>query len=315
MSWNGTPLVSTYIDSLQLNAVVPASLRSVNGNIVVVNPDGKTSGSTTVVVTPKVSINSGGIVPNDSAVPVIQPGSWISIYGLGLASGNYVWNADFPVSLNGTSVTIDNKPAYLWYVSPTQINLQAPDDPTTGAVTVTVTSPAGTATSTVTLAPYGPSFSLLGDGKHVAGQIALVGGGYDLVGPAGLFPFSTRPVNPGEVLILYGAGFGPTTPVVPAGQLFSGAARTTTPVTITIGGVPANVAFSGITEAGLYQFNLTVPAGTGTGDQLLQATVNGISTPSGPVVTIGAQQGKAIGWKALQPPRPQSLPPGYSGGV
>jgi uncharacterized protein (TIGR03437 family) len=57
-------------------------------------------------------------------------------------------------------------------------------------------------------------------------------------------------------------------------------------VTVTIGGVPASVAFSGITEAGLYQINLTVPAGTGSGDQALAATVNGVQTPPGPVVSV-----------------------------
>jgi uncharacterized protein (TIGR03437 family) len=93
-------------------------------------------------------------------------------------------------------------------------------------------------------------------------------------------------VKAGETLILYGVGFGPTTPHVPAGQSFSGAASTSSPVTITIGGVPAGVQFSGIAEAGLYQFNLTVPPGTGSGDQTLQATVNGVQTSPGPVVSV-----------------------------
>lgn len=104
-------------------------------------------------------------------------------------------------------------------------------------------TPFGVATSTVNLAAYGPSFCLLGDGKHVAGEIptpngrgAYGGGTYDLVGPAGLFAFQTRPVNPGETLILYGVGFGPTIPQVKAGQAFVGAALTAGPVSISIGG-------------------------------------------------------------------------------
>jgi uncharacterized protein (TIGR03437 family) len=160
-------------------------------------------------------------------------------------------------------------------------------------VSVAVTTASGTATSTVTLAPYGPSFSLLGDGKHVAGEIATPdgtgaygGGTYDLVGPSNTFSYNTRPVKPGETLTLYGVGFGPTTPHVLAGQSFSGAAPTNTPVAITIGGLPANVSFAGITEAGTYQFNLTVPPNTGSGDQAVQATVNGVQTPSGPVVAV-----------------------------
>jgi uncharacterized protein (TIGR03437 family) len=73
---------------------------------------------------------------------------------------------------------------------------------------------------------------------------------------------------------------------VPAGQAFSGAAPTDSPVTVTIGGVPANVGFSGLTMAGLYQINLTVPAGTGSGDQALVATINGVQTAPGPEVAV-----------------------------
>jgi len=242
------------------------------------------------------SITPGGIVPNDSTVSAIQSGSWISIFGTDLASGTSLWNADFPKTLGGTSVTVDNRPAYLWYVSPQQINLQVPDDSTTGVVEVVVTTASGTASSTVTLATYSPSFSLLGDGKHVAAEIvtpdgsgAYGGGTYDLVGPSNTFSYNTRPVKAGETLVLYGVGFGPTTPTVLAGQAYSGASRTNSPVTVTIGGVSASVAFAGISEAGLYQLNVTVPTNTGSGDQALQATVNGVQTPLGPVVTVQLQ--------------------------
>jgi uncharacterized protein (TIGR03437 family) len=239
------------------------------------------------------TVNPGGIVPLYSAVPSIQPGSWASIFGSNFANGDFIWNGEFPTSLGGVSVTINSKLAYLWLVSPTQINLQAPDDTATGPVSVFVTTPSGTATSTVSLAHYGPSFSLLGDGKHVAAEIptpngsgAYGNGAYDLVGPSGTFSFNTRPVKAGEALVLYGVGFGPTAPPVPAGKVFSGSAPTVTPVTVTIGGVDAVVAFAGITQAGLYQINVTIPAGTGNGDQVLQAMVNGVQTPAGPVVTV-----------------------------
>src|ERR1019366_10623502 len=99
------------------------------------------------------------------------------------------WTGNFPMSLGGTSVTINGRPAYLWYVSPGQINLQAPDDGTTGTVPVVVMTANGSATSTVTLAPFAPSFLLL-DTKHVTGIIlrangtgAYGGGTYDIVGP------------------------------------------------------------------------------------------------------------------------------------
>jgi uncharacterized protein (TIGR03437 family) len=242
----------------------------------------------------RIRLLTPGTAPVISPITApIQPGSWVSIYGSNLASATTLWNNDFPMLLGGTSVTIDNRPAYLWYVSPTQINLQAPDDAATGQVSLAVTTASGTATTTVTLAAYSPSFSLLGDGKHVAGEIATPngagaygGGTYDLVGPSNTFSFNTRPVKAGETLTLFGVGFGPTNPTVPAGKAFASAAPTTSPVAVTIGGIAANVVFSGMTEAGLYQFNLIVPAGVPSGDQPLLASVHGVQTAPGPVVSV-----------------------------
>ena len=104
------------------------------------------------------SISPGGVVPLYSSVSTIQPGELVSIYGNNLASGTATWNGDFPTSLGGTSVEINGKAAYLMYVSPGLINLQAPDETATGTVSVVVTTARGTATSTVTLNQFSPSF-------------------------------------------------------------------------------------------------------------------------------------------------------------
>lgn len=199
-------------------------------------------------------------------------------------------DGDFPTSLGNVSVTINGKPAYLWFVGPTQINLQAPDDTATGIVSVVVNTPNGSPASTVVLDHYGPSFSLF-DAKYAAAIVPLSGStgnsgaGYDYIGPVGRMTFPTRPVKAGETLVLYGVGFGPTTPAVPAGQVFSGAAASVTKPVVTIGGTPATVSFAGIVQAGLYQINIVVPS-AGTGDKLLQATVGGMSTPANVYVTL-----------------------------
>ena len=86
------------------------------------------------------AIAVNGIVPIFSSVPVIQPGSWISIFGANLATATTTWNNDFPASLAGVTVTINNKPAYLEYVRPSMINAQAPDDTAMGPVAVSVTT-------------------------------------------------------------------------------------------------------------------------------------------------------------------------------
>lgn len=223
---------------------------------------------------PVPTILTNGVVPVYSTVSTIQQGEWISIYGKNLATATTTWNGDFPLSLGNTNVTVNGKPAYLWFVSPTQINLQTPSDASTGSIQVDVTTPGGSATATVTLAQVAPSFSLL-DAKHVTGIIlrsngsgAFGGGSYDVIGPAGTsLGYPTVPAKAGDTVALFGVGFGPTKPAVPAGAVFSGAAATTNPVTLLINNSPLTPAFAGETSAGLYQFNLTIPAGLGTGDQ------------------------------------------------
>ncbi len=242
---------------------------------------------------PPPSITPGGVVPVASPVGTIQAGEWVSIYGSNLASGTASWTGNFPTSLAGASVTIDGKPGYLSYVSPAQIDVQAPSDAATGSVPVVVTTEFGTATSNVTLAQVAPSFFLL-DSKHVAGIIlrsngsgAYGGGTYDIIGPTGSsLGYPTVAAKAGDSVALFGTGFGPTNPVVPAGQAYSGAAPTTNPVTVRIDNVSVTPAFAGLSGAGLYQLNLTVPSGLGTGDVSLQATVGGVQAPSGVVISL-----------------------------
>ena len=234
------------------------------------------------------AISSGGIVP-----ATVQPGEWVTMYGSNLATATAVWTGNFPISLGGTSVKIDGKAAYLSYVSPGQIDLQVPNDSTTGSVSVDVTTANGTGSSTVTLAQFGPEFFLL-DAKHVAGIIlrndgsgAYGGGGYDILGPTGTsLGYKTVAAKAGDTIELFGNGFGPTNPTVQPGQVFSGAAPTTNPVTLHINGVGVVPLFAGLSGAGLYQFNLAVPSGLGTGDVSLQATVGSVETPSGVVISL-----------------------------
>jgi uncharacterized protein (TIGR03437 family) len=241
------------------------------------------------------SIFPGGVVPIFSSATTIQSGSWISIFGSNLSTAVALWDGSFPTALGGTSVTINNKPAYLWYVSPGQLNVQAPDDASAGTVTVVVTVNGASGSATVTLGAFGPSLSLL-DSKHVAGIIyradgsgAYGGGTYDLIGPVGAFPFTTQPAKAGDVISLFGVGFGPTDPSipVPAGHLFTGPPpATVNPVNVLINGTTINASFAGIVQAGLYQLNLTIPAGLQSGDQPIVATVGGVQTQQNIVIAL-----------------------------
>lgn len=236
------------------------------------------------------------VAPNNSASSTITSGSWISIYGTNLAGTSYLLtDADrvsgaMPTTLKGTSASINGKPAFVYYVSPNQVNVQAPDDSATGPVAVTVSSAAGTSTAgTVTLSKFAPALFLF-DTKHPVGVIPVASGGafgtYDLLGPPNTLGFTSRAVKKGETILLYGTGFGPTTASVAAGQPFDGALPTTNAVTLSIGGIAVTPDFAGLRYAGEYQFNVKIPANAASGEQPLLMSVGGVQVQSGLVISI-----------------------------
>jgi uncharacterized protein (TIGR03437 family) len=229
--------------------------------------------------------NGGGFDPGFASA------TWVSIFGTNLSARTASWGAsDFangmlPASLDGVTVTINNIPAYVEYISATQINVLAPDDPTTGAVQVQVTVAGQTGnTFTAQKQQFAPAFFTFDSGKYVAAEHT----DYTLLGAPGLIAgVTTTPAQPGEIILLYGTGFGPTTPATLTSQLVATAAPLpANSVQITIGGVEAAVEFAGLTESGLYQFNVTVPSSLSAGDAAVVATIGGVESQSGVSITI-----------------------------
>ena len=271
------------------------------------NHDGTSSGDHIYTANYTLTPQSGGsgnrptissVVNGASFQTGIESGSWSTIFGTNLSTTTRIWNTDteiingmLPTSLDGVSVMVNNKPAAIYFISPAQINFQAPDDSSLGPVSVTVMNSNGTSDSAAAqLQRDAPGFFMFDPQgrKYVAALVANSDGTATFLGPPGLFGTSvtSRPAKAGEILELYGTGFGPTSPAVPSLQVFSGAAPDIDKVSITIGGIMAQVQFAGITGAGLYQLNVVVPATVSTGDQKIVATVNSLRTPDGAYVTI-----------------------------
>ncbi|HXP85948.1 MAG TPA: IPT/TIG domain-containing protein [Bryobacteraceae bacterium] len=210
------------------------------------------------------TIAPGGVVNAASWQPGISPGTWITIMGANLSLTTRSWtSADFsgnnlPTQLGGVSVTVNGKPAYVAYVSPTQLNVLTPDDSTQGLVAIQVTTPQGQSNVAMTTeAAFAPALFALDQagGQHVAAVRA--DGAY--IGPPNLIPgLTTIPAGNGDAIMLFGTGFGPTTPANTIGMLVN-PAPLANPVTVLLDGTPVRTQFAGMVGPGLYQFNLVVP--------------------------------------------------------
>lgn len=119
------------------------------------------------------------------------------------------------------------------------------------------------------------------------GSGAYGGGTYDILGPTGSsLGYATVAAKAGDTVELFAVGLGPTNPTEPAGQTFAGAAPVVNPVTVLINNAAVSTSFVGLSGAGLYQINLTVPSGVGAGDVPLQALAGGAQTQSGVVIAL-----------------------------
>jgi uncharacterized protein (TIGR03437 family) len=230
-------------------------------------------------VTLKPSIGANGVVSAASYQPGATPGGWVSLFGQNLAASSRALTVadlvigNLPPALGGVSVQIDNQPAFMHYVSPTQINVQVPADNNTGSVRVTVTNSGGTSDPvTVNLQSMQPAFFT--SQNYVAA-----------VRSDGTIITAATPARSGDFLQLYGTGCGPTNPAVSPGVVFQGSAPLTNTVEVNIGGMPASVSYAGLVSAGLCQINVAVPA-LPDGDQTVDAQIAGLSTQPGVLLKI-----------------------------
>jgi uncharacterized protein (TIGR03437 family) len=222
--------------------------------------------------------------------PTIAPNTWVEIKGSNLAPAGdtRIWqgsdfvNNQMPTQLDGVSATVNGKSAYVYYISPTQVNILTPPGAIQGSVPVQLTN-GGVASAAFTAQAQvaSPSFFVFNGGPYVAAE-HLSG---SLLGPASLYPGSTTPAAPGETVVLYANGFGTTSVPVAGGSVSQSGMLSPLPA-IKIGGVSATVQFAGLVAPGEFQFNVVVPGSLANGDQSITATYNGLTTQAGALITV-----------------------------
>ena len=219
----------------------------------------------------------------------IAPNTWVQVKGVNLAPAGdtRIWggsdfvNSQLPTQLDGVSVTVNGKAAFIYYISPTQVNILTPPDAISGTIAVQLTN-GGVTSNVVTNQAQALSLALFTfDATHVTATHA----DGSLIGPAALYPGLSTPAKPGETIVVYANGFGPTTvPIVGGGLTQSGTLTGT--LIVAIGGFPANVPFAGLVAPGEFQFNIVVPSSAPDGDLGISASYDGAFTPTSATLAV-----------------------------
>ncbi|HEX3743126.1 MAG TPA: IPT/TIG domain-containing protein [Bryobacteraceae bacterium] len=285
---DGGPAVGVNVGALDVAVDSSGNLYIYGGNRVY-KVSGLSTGATQPAGAPAISAN--GVVNGASFQPGVTPNSWVTIQGTNLAPQTDDWshsivNGALPTSLDGVSVTMSGKPAYVYFISPGQLNVLAPDVPA-GPISVTVTTAAGASTAfSTTASAYGPAFFL-----WPGSQVVATRQDFTYAAKAGTFAGSTTvPAKPGDVLILWGTGFGPTIPAAPSGVSIptTGSFSTASAPTVTVNNIPAIVYGAALApgSAGLYQIAIQVPTSLADGDWQIQATIGSVASPAGNILSV-----------------------------
>ena len=197
-------------------------------------------------------IFTGGVVNAGSFQPVLAPGTDSSIFGFHFAANPITaTSVPFPYSLGGVSVTVNGTPAPIIYADTGQVNFQVPYETGLGTATIIVSvNGVPSASAQVAIAQTAPGL-LFSTGNQAVAQNQ----DYSLNGPA-------NPAKVGSYITLYLVGGGAATPPVNTGVAAPASPLSTFgAVGTTVGSVPANVVFAGLTpgSVGLMQVNLQIP--------------------------------------------------------
>ena len=241
------------------------------------------------------------IVNGASFLPAISSNAMVSIFGAGFQTsgrargvglGDLV-NGAFPTELGCVGVSVTGpglaQPVRLpiAFLNPTQINAQLPEFVGTGPLQLTVIMnpdkvnaiPSAQGTFNDSLQAFAPGLFLF-NATAIAAEDVTTG---KLLAMPSVVP-GAAPAKPGDIISLFGTGFGDTNPLVGAGQIATGQANITQNVTVKIGDAtlaPSDVLYAGLSPgsiSGLYQFNVRIPTSTPSGDIPLVVTVGGAQT-------------------------------------
>ena len=238
--------------------------------------------------TPPV-VADGGVLNAASLVKgqQVSLGAFVAIFGSGFGNGGVAPSVPWPTSLGGATVLMNGVAAPLYAVTDGQINAQVPFEAlpagqTSGSVIIIVQRGGqSSAVKSFQVASFSPGiFSIAGNGLGLANAISPDGA---LTASAGAVPpYASHPAAPGGTIIVLATGLGATDNPIESGKASSDALRrTTTLPSVLVGGIPAQVVFSGLSPQfpAVNQLNIVLPVGVPAGSSVpLQLSAGGITT-------------------------------------
>ncbi len=224
-----------------------------------------------VAANPNVPVvASGGVLSSGDYSGSPALGLLVSIFGSALADGNAgAGSLPLPNLLGSTSVVVSGEQLPVLYVSDSQVNVLIPYDLAVNAPHQLIVQRGNAISVPVPIAVFDSQPAVLATAGNGVGQ-----GHIYKVDSSGnqILADANAPATTGDTLVIYTVGLGAVNPPVTAGQAapLDTLSRTVAPVTLTIGGQQASVAFAGVTpgSSGLYQVNAVVPAGITPGAQV-----------------------------------------------
>ena len=240
------------------------------------------------------SVASGGVLNGASFTlnQPVAPGSYVSIFGSSLAAtAAAASSVPLSTSLGGVSVKFNDIEAPLNYVSPTQINAQLPYGlaGSTSAQVVVTTGAGSSSPQIVNITDLAPGIFSLGNGQAVA----YGNQDFTFAAAPGSIPGLTThaaKINDPQTLVILATGLGAVDPPIADGVGDSTAIHNTvTKPVVTVGGVNAQVVFSGLLPGfpAVYQVNIVVPTGSPTGNAVpLQIQMGNITSTNTTTIAV-----------------------------
>lgn len=219
----------------------------------------------------------------------IVPGAWVSVYGSNFSAIAKDWSdQDFstsilPTSVAGVQVLVNGSPAPVWYVSPGQINFQAPTEISGTATVVVVRNGAASAPATVSVVQNSPGVIAYSADYKTFYPSAQFAGTTNIVGDPAVFGSQVKKALPGNQIQMYATGLASTQ----SGIVIGTAIPFPSSVSVTIGTTSVTPSFAGQIGAGYYQINFTVPAALAAGNYPFTITAAGATSQSGVVLAVG----------------------------